>query len=382
MRILFCTYQKESYYLGYSRIILDLINEANKISTNYFEIADPSKIGCSFDAVTELKEYDEYSSNLLEYIKKREDEFDVIEYDHEFLPFDRSNFSYDTLYVTRSVLLAFYLESISYPQKYTFRRILSLLFKRKKANALLDKRIKNATETCLNADLINVANHIDKKELIKIGVDSDKIIVIPYGMNEQRMKLFDITTFEIPKIPEVVFVGTFDYRKGAVYFNKIFKLIAKKMPNIKFKIIGCKGRFTTEKEIRKFFSASINQKLDIVMTYDRNDIAKLLKNGSVGIFPSYFESFGLGVLEMMMANIPVIAFDSPGPNSIVDDLWIVNQGDFKGMAQKVIDLLVNDLELVNARKQARKLAEKFKSEIFAQETIEEYSKRIKVLRLE
>jgi glycosyltransferase involved in cell wall biosynthesis len=115
--------------------------------------------------------------------------------------------------------------------------------------------------------------------------------------------------------------------------------------------------------------------LEVIPKYDPDKLPALLSSCSVGIFPSYIESFGFGVLEMLAASIPVIAYNSPGPPMMLPPNWLVPRGDAKAMSVKVVDLLLDDRRLVQARTEAKRRSKEFCWKTIARQTSEIYFQR-------
>lgn len=50
-----------------------------------------------------------------------------------------------------------------------------------------------------------------------------------------------------------------------------------------------------------------------------NDLRNIYNKANVFVFPSKFDTFGLVILEAMACGLPVVAYDVPSPNDIVED---------------------------------------------------------------
>lgn len=71
----------------------------------------------------------------------------------------------------------------------------------------------------------------------------------------------------------------------------------------------------------------------------RNDIPSLLHTADISILSSYYEGFGLAIVEGMASNKPVIASDVPGLREIVKDYGLLfQQGNSKELADIVLRL--------------------------------------------
>jgi len=76
----------------------------------------------------------------------------------------------------------------------------------------------------------------------------------------------------------------------------------------------------------------------------QSDIATLLGNGDLFLFPSEYESFGLAVLEAMASGLPVVCSDGGGlPEVMVQGRtgYLCPVGDVETMAQRAMEVLEN-----------------------------------------
>jgi glycosyltransferase involved in cell wall biosynthesis len=319
----------------------------------------------------------EFISRLHAHLRRHSAEYDVIDYDHEQLPFPRNDFAPRTLMVARSVLLVQHLETRPIPRPRTLRSMLGRVVYERKRRRETKRRIAIADMTTQQADLINVSNADDKTELIRRGIGDGKIAVIPFGISRTRRALFDAISPAIPAgMPKIAFVGTFDYRKGAREFPSIVDRISRAIPSVGFKLLGTKGLFPTREAIIAAFPPLLVPRLEIVARFAPNELPALLADCWCGIFPTYLEGFPFGVLEMLAAGLPVVAYDAPGPPEMLGREWLVPAGAADQMAAKVIRIL-SDLESLRvARAQAQNGSRKFNWPDVARQTLEVYLRHL------
>jgi glycosyltransferase involved in cell wall biosynthesis len=299
--------------------------------------------------------------------------YDVVEYDHELLPFPRVDFDRQVLMVARSVLLVHHLETLSIPRPRTLRAAAGRLLKGTKRRTVQTSRIKHATETVREADLVNVSNHRDKNELVRRGFDAARIVVLPFGLSSARRNTFALhCRVDVPARPVVAFVGTFDYRKGALDFPQIARIVCQAVPAARLKLLGTNGLCRTSDAVLRFFPRSLRSRIFIKGHFQPDELPALLADCSVGVFPSYYEGFGFGVLEMLAAGLPVIAYDAPGPPEMLAADHLVSPGDAASMAQKTIRLLNNPDYLLAERKRAVDRSRLFDWSDIAARTAEAY----------
>lgn len=297
-----------------------------------------------------------YSESLKDYFIERFDVFDVVLLEYDTLPYSRNLFNKNTLFIARPSILAFHLDYIKF--RYDFKTNLFSYIKNtmNKFKGGGDREIYlKKVEYCLHqADLIQVQNKKDYELLIKLGFPPYKIIIIPNGITSERISDFKECTKDYEKNFKLAFVGTFDFRKGAMDFPFILKKLKKKFPGIILKLLGTKGLFQTKAEVLRFFPKKYHKDIEVIPSFKAEDLPQLLTDCHLGVFPSYLESFGFGALEMMCAGLPVVAYDSPGPCDFVPQDLQVSTGDRKALVRKLFSLLENKTLLEEKAIEARK----------------------------
>ena len=339
-KILFCCPYRIDKTLGGAKVYIEAA-ESLKNKNWDVTIISPDDLGKGqLSNLPDLEKMNRYSYALRDYLIKVSQEYDVIEYEHLFLPFDRSLFSPKTLMVARSILLAHQFKTFEMPIFKTIKSFISskiFYFKRKNE---LNLKIQNAELTFKNADLITVPNSSDKQLLIDYGHSAEKIILAPYGLFSERFsELSQESTKSDIKTPEIAFIGTFDLRKGAREFPEIITTISKKIPNIKFKLIGTSAMFPTKESILHYLPVETHPFVEIIPKFKPEELKIHIVSSTLGIFPSHMESFGFGVLEMMTAGLPVVAYDVPGPNELLPQSLLVPRNNFQDMCSKLVKLI-------------------------------------------
>jgi len=115
--------------------------------------------------------------------------------------------------------------------------------------------------------------------------------------------------------PVVGFVGRFDIPKGLDYFLEAAVLVRDAIPSVQFLMVGDGPlRNMVEQTIERLGLGS-----NVVLTGWRKDIPELLQTVDVYCLSSLSESFGLSVLEAMLAEKPVVATNVEGIPEVVDD---------------------------------------------------------------
>jgi glycosyltransferase involved in cell wall biosynthesis len=264
------------------------------------------------------------------------------------------------------------------PQPCGLRAMVGRVLHGRARRAERQRRIHDATVTIREAaDLVNVSNDHDKAELIRRGVPAEKIVVIPFAMSRARQAEFDAqTSAAAPARPVVAFVGTFDYRKGASDFPGIVQEVVRAVPEARFRLLGTKGLLATKEQVLESFPGRLRRHVEVRAEFAVGELPGLLADCSVGVFPSYIEGFGFGVLEMLAAHVPVIAYDAPGPPMMLPSEYLVRAGDAGAMARKVVELLRDRQRLAAARSWAKQRSRAFCWRQVAEQTAHVYEAQI------
>jgi glycosyltransferase involved in cell wall biosynthesis len=366
MRILLCCPTPVTLTLGASKVYLEAAEGFRRAGWNATVIG-PEEVagGPPGDMFTQ-------PPRLREYLRRHALEFDVVEYEHHQLPFPRSDFPGGPLFVARSVLLAYIVASTRIPTRPVLWSRAGRLLKGWWERRLQRQLVRQANLTLAAADLINVCNTIERDTLVVHGHPADKICMFPYGLFPERLAAFRADPHALPDPPVVGFIGTFDPRKGMCEFSALVNRVVRRIPGATFRLLGTAGMVPDADGVRGYFSRRLWPSLEIHPRYDPNELPGLLAGVSVGVFPSRMESFGYGVLELLAASVPVIAYDAPGPHVILPPQYRVPVGSAGDLADRVCDLLTDPDRLREARLWARDRVALFNWERVAMDTARVY----------
>jgi glycosyltransferase involved in cell wall biosynthesis len=362
MKILFCSPVPLKETLGTARTLLDISNEFRNLGWEVKMISPE-------DIVPNYQFGDDFVEELRTYLLQHAAEYDVVEYDHSYLPYPRKEFSSSTLFVARSQLLAHHFGTIQIPPEKHWRSQVSCLIRYVSELRKEQASLERPNVTIAESDLTVVLNQADQDMLRKYNFDPAKVFVIPNGMSLSDRKRFDNISSNAPIMPKIAFVGSFFPRKGSADFPAILQYIFDQIPGISFRLLGTSR---SAKRVHATLPREIRRYTEVYPHFAPENLPALLEPCSVGIFPSYIEGFPLSVLEMLAASIPVIAYDAPGPPMMLDSHYLVPMGDTIGMAQKVVDLLQDDDQLSRARVWAKQRSKDFCWQQIARQTSEIY----------
>jgi phosphatidylinositol alpha-mannosyltransferase len=136
----------------------------------------------------------------------------------------------------------------------------------------------------------------------------------------------------------------------------------------------------TEADVRRLFPRRLQSRVEVVPRYWPQDLAAHLAPCWAGVFPSYNEGFGLGIIEMLTAALPVVAYDAPGAADLLPPERRVPRGHPDVLADTLADLLNDPAGLAEARRAARASAVPYRWPAVAARTEAVYTAALQRLR--
>jgi starch synthase len=201
-----------------------------------------------------------------------------------------------------------------------------------------------------NATLIVCGSSFSKQTLIDHAVPAEKIRIIPYGVDSERFKR---SVHQPPRPFRFVFVGIVTARKGVPILIEAWKQLSPKNAELWF--VGA-----TSSDARRLIPELAG--LRLLGPVPQMDVPTFLQQCDVFVFPSFFEGFGLVILEAMACGLPVITTTATaGPDIISHDQdgWIIEPGDLDGLVRTMRSCLENRNRVAEMGRKARATAEKF-----------------------
>ena len=235
---------------------------------------------------------------------------------------------------------------------------------------------RNSRESIRRCDLLNLLNEDELQEAKSTLTPSQTAIVQPNGLNKQMREAFARTALPAEQRlgrKKISFVGTWDIRKGARDWPEIVSSISQQEPAAEFSFLGT---MASDEVVRVDLGSSSSDRVQCVPKFQPAELPELLRDASVGLFPSYIEGFGLAIIEQLASGIPTIAYDVPGPRQILRSLsalLLVPRGDVQLMVERALAILRMDpAEYAALTAQCRQVAEKYCWERIAADTAEQY----------
>jgi len=226
-------------------------------------------------------------------------------------------------------------------------------------------------------DAVITDSECSKKDIIKfIGFPKEKIYVVPLAPGKEFKKLEIKKKYSLPKI--------FALYVGDVNWNKNVEGLIKACAKIKIDLVLVGKAFRdkslpeTQAILRLIEELSLNNQTRILGFTPTEDLVAIYNLATVYCQPSFYEGFGLPVLEAMACGTPVVCSKTSSLPKVVGDAAVfVDPNDYKSIAEGIMKLMENKKLYEGLREQGRRRARKFSWEKTAKETVKVYHEVVK-----
>jgi len=182
----------------------------------------------------------------------------------------------------------------------------------------------------------SVVSPSTKKELVKLGIDHEKIKVIYNGAD---LKSYYPSTEKKEHI--IFWIGRMQKYKGPIEACKILELIRKDFPTIRLVMAG-DGPY--RKNVEKYAKEK-SLPIEFLGFIEKEDKINWLQKSSIHLQSSYKEGWGLTVIEANACGCPVVANNTAGLcDSCKDEEngLLYRYNDIDDAAQKIRNILNNE----------------------------------------
>lgn len=203
----------------------------------------------------------------------------------------------------------------------------------RKRRALVEKEMREHEL----ADLIVVPSRFAKSTLIEEGVNPVKIKVIPFGTDLELFHLPHPVNESKPASRVVVlFAGTLTARKGLPVLLAAWKRLSESSAAE----LWLAGSGTLPIAEERHLADSVK----VLGPRTRGELARLMSQADIFVFPSFFEGLAQVQLEALAAGLPVISTYESGAEEVIvsgENGFVVKAGDESGLAQALKQLVEN-----------------------------------------
>jgi len=172
--------------------------------------------------------------------------------------------------------------------------------------------------------------------------------------------------FTTPNLEEegrLLYAGTIDERKNVVDLVRALAIVRQKVPGVRLRIAGRSTSQSYYRRVQEFVAAEgLEPNVEFLGLQNGADMVREYARCAAVVLASRQETAPMTVLEAMAAAKPVVATRVGGVPALVEDGrsgFTVEAGDVEALAQRVVDLLMNEDLRHRMGQRARQLAERF-----------------------
>lgn len=175
-------------------------------------------------------------------------------------------------------------------------------------NSFISKRYETKFKAIkYAADKVLVDSNFIKQEIINTidGVEPERIEVIHLGYNE-KFKYYE----NVKRKKIILFVGSISRNKNVLDLIQAFNLIKSDLKEYKLVCCGYSSDSEYFNDIKTVMTNNdLNDRINFIKSASDEELLKLYNKASMLILPSFYEGFGLPVLEAQACGCPVIISD-------------------------------------------------------------------------
>ncbi len=208
-------------------------------------------------------------------------------------------------------------------------------------------KLKNWTESAIyGSKKIIAVSKTTKKDILKnYNIDEAKVDVIYNGYTKtspSSKTKNPLATFDLKKNQYILYVGTLQPRKNIPTLIKAFEKLHHKHPDFRLVIVGKKG-WLFENIYQEAKKSGLEDLIIFTGYLQDDEVVMLYQNAFVYVLPSFYEGFGIPLLEAMSNNCPVIASYSSSLPEIAGEAGLYfDPKSHEALHEKIENLLVDN----------------------------------------
>lgn len=176
-----------------------------------------------------------------------------------------------------------------------------------KYDPIIKEMIEREIAEYEEADFITVQSSFAEKTFLDQGIQKDKLIKIPLGVDLNQFKRVK----KEDNVFRVFYAGNFSIRKGAMYLLRAISDL--KLKNFEFVINGHISSELTD--LIKPYA----DKIKFIGSRPFSDLYKVYSQASVLVLPTIEDGFAKVITESMACGVPVIATENCGSTDVIDN---------------------------------------------------------------
>ncbi len=204
-----------------------------------------------------------------------------------------------------------------------------------------------------------------------LKIPSEKITLVQNGVSPL---FFDDQPTHIRRGKSLLFVGSWLERKGTQTLAEAFAWLHKSDPEVSLTLAGVGF---PENEVLRSFPHELHASICVIPSASDLQLRDLYYEHSVFVFPSYFEPWGLVLMEAAAAGMAIVTTNVGGPKDLFsngEDALLIPVTDPKALVSSIQTLLQDDKLRERLSRAAQERARQFTWAAAAQSHLRAYER--------
>ena len=204
-----------------------------------------------------------------------------------------------------------------------------------------------------HATKIIAVSEFTKNELIEFfKISPERIAVVQNGYDNERYKIIEdrgavaeaLKKYKITE-PYILYTGRLELKKNTPGLIEAFKILKKSYTQpLKLVLVGQPG-FGFEKVAKAVAESDLQNDILMPGWIAREDLPYLMSGARAFVFPSFYEGFGIPILEAMACGTPVVASGIPALREVAGEAAYLVDPDFSENIAEGISRVLTDERL-------------------------------------
>jgi glycosyltransferase involved in cell wall biosynthesis len=233
--------------------------------------------------------------------------------------------------------------------------------------------VSNFTSKATKVSALSLSTKQDILDFVRIPENKIAVIYpgIPFGFKQipkEETKEIRIK-FNLQR-PYILFIGSFHPRKNLLGLIDAYENVAEKLPHDL--VIKGTSNWRSNSVEQRVMNSPFRRRIQVIeSSLSTQELAYLLNEADLFVFPSLYEGFGIPVLESIACGTPTITTNvSSMPEIVGDAAVLVPPGDISALSAAIYTVLVNPDLQRQLRQSSIIRSELFTWEDYTQKTLD------------
>lgn len=174
------------------------------------------------------------------------------------------------------------------------------------------------SEALCRADAVVVSSHDARERVLEFGVDCRRLYDIPQGVDCSLFNL-DVSKQQRKEDWRLLYAGRFDKKKGLSDLIDALKILRLQNRKVTLRLVGASQSGGGDQQFRlRADYNEVGEWVKFERAYPWSEMPKVMASADIFVLPSYYDSFGIVLIESMACGIPVVATKCGGPEQLID----------------------------------------------------------------